>query len=221
MTTGTLKVVIKPTWNGSPFAMNAVYNNVNDYRVKVEGLKFYLGDVRLVNGDVATVVKDIAYFDLRHNGDTVTWDGIRPGTWTGLISGLGVPASMNNVDPIVYPPGHPLDLALGTHWSWADGYRFVQFEGRYDLDGGGMTAPASPFSMHTGLNACYQEFDLDGSITVTAGSTTTLVLGLAVDKFFYTASDTVDLATENQAHGTNLPLALELTNCVVNSFSLE
>lgn len=222
-TTGTLKVVIKPTWNGAPFVMNEVYHNVNDYRVKVQGLKFYLGDVRLLSGTSTNTVKDVAYFDLRYNGDTVTWTGIAPGTWNGLRAGFGVPQALNDADPIFYPPGHPLDLALGTYWTWATAYRFFQFDGRYDLDGTATGEPPSLFSMHTGLNDCYQEFDLElgEDLVVTAGNTSTLVLNFAVDKVFYTASDTVDLATENQTHGTNLPVALELTNCAVHSFSVE
>lgn len=221
--TGTLKVVIKPTWNGAPFQMNAVYQNVSDYRVKVEVIKFYLGNVQLVNGSGSTTARSVEYFDLAHNGDTVSWSGVRTGTWNALHAGFGVPQTLNDADPIHYPSGHPLDLAKGTYWSWEMGYRFLQFDGRYDVDGAGTGAPASPFSMHTGFNACYQEFDLGlgSDLVITAGATTTLVLDVAVDRFFYTATDTVDLATENQTHGSNLPLALELTNCAAHSFSVE
>ena len=222
-TTGTLKLVIRPTWNGVPFEMNAVYENVSGYRVKVEGVKFYMGDVRLVNGSGSTTVKDVELFDLRHNGDTVTWTGIAPGEYSGLSAGFGVPQALNNADPIVYPPGHPLDLAWGTYWSWATAYRFLQFDGRYDLDDVGTVD--QPFSMHTGVNVCYQEFDrtLPGGVVVSAGSTTTIVLGMAIDEFYFSASDTVDLATENQSHGSDPThaLALELTGNAVNSISVE
>ncbi|MBL7951164.1 MAG: hypothetical protein JNM62_05545 [Flavobacteriales bacterium] len=222
-TTGQLKVIVRPTWNGAPFVMNTVYHNVSDYRVKVEGLKFYLGDVRLVNGSSSSVVKDVEFFDLAHNGDTVLWTGVPTGTWNGMQLGFGVPQTLNDADPIVYPPGHPLDLARGTYWTWATAYRFLQFDGRYDLNGASTGAPASPFSMHTGLNACYQQFDLalNGEVTITAGNTSTIVLDLAVDGFFHTDSDTLDLATENQTHGTDLPLAQKLTNNAVHSFSAE
>lgn len=224
-TTGTLKVVIRPTWNGSPFQMNAVYNNVNDFRVKVEGLVFYLGEVRLTNGDGNITAKNIEIFDLRHNGDTVTWNGIQPGTYTGLFAGLGVPQPLNDADPIVYPPGHPLDLARGTYWNWATAYRFLQFDGRYDLNPIGEFAPALPFSMHTGMNVCYEEFqrDLPTPVVVTVGSTTTLVLNMAIDRFFYSETDTVNLATENQTHGSDPThaLALELTGNAVRSITIE
>ncbi|MGV3636951.1 MAG: MbnP family protein [Flavobacteriales bacterium] len=222
-TTGTLKVVVRPTWNGAPFEMNAVYENVSGYRVKTEGIKFYLGDVRLVGWSGSTVVRDVELFDLRHNGDTVIWTGIQPGTYSGLSAGFGVPQSLNDADPIVYPPGHPLDLAWGTYWTWSTAYRFLQFDGRYDLDDTGSLD--LPFSMHTGLNICYQEFDRNfpGDVVVSAGSTATIVLDMAVDRFFYSATDTVDLATENQSHGSDPThaLALELTGNAINSLSVE
>ncbi len=221
-TTGVLRLVVVPKWEGGPFAMNSVYANVNDYRVKVEAIKFYLGDVRLLTGTTSTLAKDIDYFDLHNGAVTKQWT-VEPGTWTGMHLGFGVPQALNDADPIDYPPGHPLDLAYATYWGWAQAYRFLQFDGRYDLDANGTGAPALPFSMHTGLNACYTEFDLDlgDGLTITAGNTTTLTVDLAVDRFFYTETDTLDLATENQTHGTNLPLALELTDNAIRSFSVE
>ncbi len=221
-TTGTLKVVVVPQWEGGPFALNTEYANVSNYRVKVEAIKFYLGNVQLVSGSTSTVVKDIDYFNLASGSAEVNWTVV-PGTWTGMHAGLGVPQALNDADPIVYPPGHPLDLANATYWGWAQAYRFLQFDGRYELDGAGTGPLLQPFSMHTGLNDCYREFDLDlgGEVTVTAGNTTTLTLHLAVDRLFYSATDTLDLATENQTHGTNLPLALELTDNAVHSFSVE
>jgi len=220
--TGTLRIVVVPKWEGGPFALNTVYTNVSDYRVKVEAIKFYLGNVRLLTGTTSSDVKDVDYFDLHNGAVSKDWTA-EPGTWTGLHIGFGVPQALNDADPIVYPPGHPLDLANATYWGWAQAYRFFQFDGRYDMDAGGTAAPALPFSMHTGLNACYTEFDLDlgTGVTITAGNTTTLTIDLAVDRFFYTAADTLDLATENQTHGTNLPLALELTNNAIHSFSVE
>ncbi len=221
-TTGTLRLVVIPKWEGGPFAMNTVYHNVNDYRVKVDGIKFYLGDVRLLTGTSSALAKDIDYFDLQNGTVTKEW-AVQPGTWTGMHIGFGVPQALNDADPIVYPPGHPLDLANATYWGWAQAYRFLQFDGRYDLDPNGTAAPASPFSMHTGLNACYTEFNLDlgSGVTITAGNTTTLTLDLAVDRFFYTETDTLDLSTENQTHGTNMPLAVELTTNAIHSFSVE
>ena len=222
---GTVRVVIHPTWEGVPFQMNEVYHNVSDYRVKVEALKFYLGDVRFEDDGYFATAKDVEYFDMQHDGDTVIWNNVPTGTWTSLRMGLGVPQDLNDADPIVYPQGHPLSLALGTYWTWATAYRFVMFDGRYDLDGSGTGAVQQPFSMHTGVNVCYREFDLPLStpLVVNSTGTATIVLELAVDRFFHSGGEVLDLATENQTHGSDPAhvLALKLTNNVVNAFSAQ
>jgi hypothetical protein len=221
-TAGTLRLVVVPQWEGVPFAMNAVYPNVSDYRVKVELLKLYLADIRLMNGNDSTNLEDIALFNFSNGQVAAEWTAAT-GTWTTFRSGLGVPAGLNSMNPIEFPPGHPLDLNNGTWWTWASGYRFVMFDGRYDTDANGTSSPIAPFSMHTGMNAVYREFDiaLGNGITITAGNTSTLTLNMAVDRFFYSATDTLDLVTENQTHGENIPLALELTDNVVGSFSVD
>jgi len=221
-TTGTLRLQIQPTWDGVPFALNAVYHNVSNYRVKVELLKFYLGNMRLLSGTDTVLVKDVALFD-QNNGQLSMTAIVAPGTWTGFAAGLGVPMALNDADPVVYGPGHPLDLANATYWSWGSAYRFVMFDGRYDTDPNGTAAPANGFSMHTGLNPLYREFELSlgSGITTSVGNTTTLNLGMAVDAFFYSPTDTLDLATENQSHGNDLPLAMKLTDNVVRSLSVQ
>lgn len=223
-TMGTLRLVIVPKWEGGTFALNTVYTNVTNYRVKVEALKFYLGDVRLLTGSDTTLLKDIALFNMASGSATVEWPA-EPGTWTGFRAGLGVPQRLNDADPIVYPPGHPLDLANATYWGWATAYRFLLFDGRYDIDANGTAAPVAPFSIHTGLNEVYREFDvpLGNGITITAGNTTTLTMNMAVDRFFYSDTDTLDLVTEGQSHGSTetIPQAMELTDNVVKSFSVQ
>lgn len=223
--TGTLRVVIKPTWNGQPFLMNEEYLNVSDYRVKVEALRFYLGDVRFEDGGFFTSVKDVELFDLQHDGDTVTWTNVPTGTWSGLRMGLGVPQALNDADPIVYPVGHPLNLSHGSYWTWATAYRFVMFDGRYDVDGTGTGPLLEPFSMHTGVNICYREFDMpfNAPLDVSSSGVSTVVLELAVDRFFHANGEVLDLATENQSHGGDPThaIALELTGNVVNAFSVE
>ncbi len=224
-TTGSLKLIIKPTWNGVPFALHQTYENVSGYRVKVEMLKFYLGNVQLVNGSGATTVKDVELFDMLHGGDTAVWSGLPTGTWSGLGMGLGVPQALNDVDPINYASGHPLSLSHGTYWSWGSGYRFVMFDGKYDTTSTGTGPVLQPFSMHTGMNVCYRVFDLPlaSSLSITAGGTSELVLELAVDRFFHSASDTLDLAVENASHGSDPAhtLALKLTENIVHSFIPE
>ncbi|MEZ4739965.1 MAG: hypothetical protein R2818_11570 [Flavobacteriales bacterium] len=81
------------------------------------------------------------------------------------------------------------------------------------------------FSIHTGLNEVYRELMCPWATvsSITAGNTTTLTMNMAVDRFFYSDTDTLDLVTEGQSHGSTetIPQAMELTDNVVKSFSVQ
>jgi hypothetical protein len=221
-TTGTLRITVVPEWEGVPFERFVEYRNFMDYRMTVELLKFYFGDVRLVNGADSTLVKDVELFDLG-NGPTVKEWTVPVGSWSLMHAALGVPAELNFADPANYGPGHPLNVSNGTFWTWASGYRYVVFEGRYDEVPTSTATLISSYAIHPGMEPSYLEFDLvpAGGITVTAGNTTNLVIKVAVDRFFHSNEYEIDLATENSAHGNNVPLQLKLVNNVIKSMTLE
>ena len=105
-TTGTLRMVIVPQWEGVPFALNSIQTNVNDYRVKVEFLKMYLGDVRLMNGNDSTNLDDIELFNFSNSPVVAEWPAA-PGTWSVFRSGLGA-FPIERCRPDRIPSGAPL-----------------------------------------------------------------------------------------------------------------
>ena len=58
-TTATLRVRIVPDWNGEPFQRYTEFRDWQNFRVKVDMLRFYLSDLRMVNGDGELSVKDM------------------------------------------------------------------------------------------------------------------------------------------------------------------
>jgi hypothetical protein len=220
--TGVVKLTVVPEWEGAPMQRFTEYRNFMDYRVNVELLKLYLGEVRLANGGVEKALSDVLYFDLGDGPVSQTWR-LDTGTWTGMKAGLGVPSLLNYADPAGYGPGHPLNVSNGTYWTWATGYRFVMFEGRYDPDPLSTDPLINSYSLHPGMDTCYAAVELwpSGGIQVRQGDTAFVTVRLAVDEFFHSANGTIDLVTENTAHGGNLPLALKFTDNVVRSISVD
>jgi len=190
--------------------------------VQVELLKLYLAEVRLTGPSGAAPLMDITLLNAFGTGGAPVLP-VASGSYIGFHFGLGVPPELNASDPVLYPVGHPLSVSNGTYWTWATGYRFVMFDGRYDTDPDGTGAPLSLFSIHTGMAPCYQvrDMDLATPFVVEPGDTTDLVLQLAVERFFTSATDTIDLAVDNQSHGENMPLALRFTENVLNSITVE
>ena len=109
------------------------------------------------------------------------------------------------------------------HWSWASGYKFVFFDGRYDPDPASSAPFVHTFLFQSGMDTCYMEMDLLPvlPITVSKDNTTDLVVHVAVDKFFHSSFGTIDLATEYEVHESNITLAMKFTHNVVQSFSIE
>ena len=219
---GVVSLTVVPEWLGAPMERYVEYRNFMDYRVNVELLKLYLGEVRLVNASSEDTLSDVLYFDLG-DGPVTRFMTADIGAWTGLRAGLGVPSTLNYANPANYGPEHPLNVSNGTYWTWATGYRFVMFEGRYDSDPQSTASLISSYSLHPGMDTCYAalEFWPDQGISVQAGDTAFITLRVAVDEFFHSANGTIDLATENAAHGNDLPLALKFTDNVVRSITVD
>jgi hypothetical protein len=211
-----------PEWENAPMAFYTEYRNHADLRVTVEMVKLYLGDLRLMTGTDSVVMGSVAYFDLGEGRDTASWS-VPAGTYSALHAGLGVPEQLNHSDPALYGPGHPLSINNGTHWSWNSGYRFVLFEGRYNPDPLGTGPLMNAYSLHTGLDTAYTELQLAPTqpITITAGAITELVVHLAVDRFFHGPTESLDLVTENQAHGSDPVLNMKLTRLIAASIHVD
>lgn len=220
--TGTLKITLVPEWEGQAMQSFVEYRNFMNYRTTVELLKLYFGDVRLVNGTDSTLVKDVELFDLGNGPTSKEWT-VPAGNWSLMHLALGVPAELNFSDPANFGPGHPLNVSNGTFWTWATGYRYVVFEGRFDADPASTAVLVNAYAIHPGMEPSYLEFDLvpTNGIAVTVGNTTELVIHVAVDRFFHSDEFEIDLATDNTAHGNNLPLQWKFVNNVVKSMSIQ
>lgn len=218
---GTLRVTFVPEWEGEPLAFFTEYRNISNYRMQVELLKLYWSDIRLMDGDEDTLLKDVELFNLSAPM-TVEWPAAA-GTYTGLRTGLGLTPELNHSDPVSYATSHPLSISQATYWTWESGYRFVLFEGRYDPDPESTAPLTSTFSIHTGMDTCFTVMELPAPepIVIADDSVTNITVRVAVDRFFHSSTTTLDLATENQSHGNNLPVALKFTDHVAHSFTID
>jgi hypothetical protein len=221
-TTGVLRITLVPEWEGDPLERFFEYRNFMEYRTTVEVLKLYLGDVRLVDGVDTLAIKDVDLFDLGNGAVSKYWP-VKAGSWSGLRMALGVPDELNYADPANYGSGHPLSVSNGTYWTWATGYRYVVFEGRYDTDPSSTGTLVTSYAIHPGMEPSYLEFDLlpVPGVTIVAGDTTEVRVRVAVDRFFHSEEFQIDLETENTAHGNNLPLQWKFVNNVVRSMRVE
>lgn len=218
----TLRINVVPEWQGQPFQAFTEYRAPGDLRFQVEMLRFYLSDIRLVNDGGEQVLTQVRLVDVG-SGPSVMELAAPEGTWYGIRAGLGLPHDLNYTNAALYGDDHPMSVNTGMYWSWATGYKFVLFDGRFNPDPMSTAPLLSPFSVHTGMDTCFTTLDLfpAAPFSTQKGSTTDVLLRVAVDGFLHTPQETIDMATENQSHGANYPLALKLTRNVKRSLRLE
>lgn len=218
-----LRVQVVPEWDGQPFQDYFEYRAPGNYRFQVEMLRFYLSDIRAVRADGSeAALSRVRLLDMGNGPFSIDLQAPE-GSWLGLRAGLGVPADLNHTDPALYGDDHPLSVNGGMHWSWASGYKFVHFDGRFNPDPSSTAPLLSPFSVHTGMDTCYTTLELFPALPFSTknGEVAEVTLRVKVDGFLQTPQETIDVITENSAHGTNYPLALKLTRNVKRSLTLE
>lgn len=223
----TLRLDLRALYEGELLQAGQVYQNITDYRVQVNELKLYLSHIYAVRSSGDTVsLKDIAFFNLTSGADGISLGTVPAGSYTSFGFGLGVPAEMNSpLNPdfsiAIFQPGHPLSEANGMYWTWATGYRFVIFDGRYDTDSEATSDLINGFSFHTGKDESYRNLVFSEAFNVAEGNEHKIRLDFEVDRFFYSQADTLDVAVNNQAHGTNQVLSDRVSDLVTNAIVLN
>lgn len=218
--TATLKVSFEPYWGAVPFNKNNVYPDDLGHRVQVQQVKFYVGELKLTG----TTVRQLSEIDLMNltNGPVERTFSVQPGMMDGIAFGIGVPAHLNQTDPVLYPIDHPLSVNQGMYWTWATMYRFIIFEGRFDNDVAAVGTPPFQFSIHTGIDTCYRTLALARSMDLVEDGQYVLRLKVDLRSFLDGNPDNLDLSVSNQAHGSpeELPIALLLSDNARNAISL-
>jgi len=137
-----------------------IWNNKN---VKILRAVFYISEIEIHHPDNPSVLLSDQYLLV---------DALDPlrefdlGAWAvdatqGVTLHLGVPSSVNHLDPTTYPADHPLAPQNPTmHWGWAAGYRFMAIEGKVDNNNDGV--PESIFEYHNLGDALYKTVELTG-----------------------------------------------------------
>lgn len=180
--TGVFELNFRGYWDGAELFLNKTTEPYTDQvtgnKVIIENVKFYVSDLRLVKADgTEEQVNDYHLFDFAENHQFVTGSGKTAhaggeymtveaplGEYSGVKFGLGVPQDVNNADPSVYGPQHPLSVDQGMHWSWNTGYIFLKVEGKMDTTpDNGVDDYDLGFAYHTGTNPLYREVDYSGS----------------------------------------------------------
>lgn len=209
------------------FVIGQTYVNAQDYKFKIETLRFYISNITLLTDDGNEVmVKDVDYLNFQNNHNTDNAQGeqitakIPAGNYSALRFAVGVDSTLNFKDPSEYPSAHPLSIFNGSHWNWNTGYIFLKIEGNIDTVPYGSGSLDKAFLYHTGTLPLYREVQLNEGFTVPEDGSYLYPVRVDVNRFFYNDTDTMDVMNENFTHTIGaFHIAEKITNFFTNSFS--
>ena len=218
-----LVIAIQPTIGGQHLLLDELYTTSDDNTIRVETMKLYLSNLRLVrNDDTEVSLRDIALFDFDlDNPNTQLGLDVTPGDYKALRFYLGVPPEMNALDPNDFEASHPLSFDQNMHWDWNSKFIFIKFDGRSDTTGTGTFN--HNFAYHCGKDDFYAEVNhLEFPIAVPNTGSNTITLELDVEKFWAQGADPINLRTDNSTHTlNNEPLAEQFLGNVNVAFEVQ
>lgn len=189
--------------------------------VQLETFTYYISSIQFHNNNQKTQVSEVALVDHFPNPLTGSFSNkvtvqSTVGSYTGVSFDLGLPATLNGIDPATYNSENPLSAIHGMWWDWATKYIFTKTEGRIDSDSDGV--PDQSWFVHTGMEELFRPgIYIDREFSVSSNDTVTIYVEL--DKLFNHLEESSDLVQNGQSHTTdNMDLARDFSNRISASF---
>ena len=222
---GAVEIDMALAWEGAPYAVQQVTADHNGYPIRIDNLQMYIAPVefRDENGQWTDSL-DVSLVDFSIHAQQLQVN-VAPGRYDAIRFGLGLPPEINtDIDPASYPNDHPLSVlgSAGMFWTWASGYIFVKYEGKFATEAG--TQLLESVSYHCGTDASYRlvTLDLPTPLVVESEGMHSATLTFDAAKALYGENDAIDLAVDPVTHNANGDsLGGRMMDLVVNAWSIE
>ena len=179
------------------FQFNTTTQSSTNQDYQITRLQYYMTKFTVIHDGGQETIVDSDTVALI-NGSDGTYSVVELGSLNltsveGVKFHIGVHSPVNNEDPSLYAPGHPLaPTSPSMHWGWASGYRFLVYEGK-----GGANF-SQTFQMHGLGNSNYFETTVN-AVGQNVGGTMYIVL----DADYVMGVENIDVSAGVIAHGVN------------------
>ena len=222
---GTLRLETELIWETEPYALGQVVTDHLGHTLRLDNLQAYVAPIALRNAAGEWMESDDVFLlDYSvHNQKMVS--SFPAGMYDAVRIGLGIPSEINtDIDPASYPNSHPLSVlgSAGMFWTWASGYIFVKYEGKFALESGQQLL--EPVSYHCGTDASYRTvtFELSEEVEVKSQEVTAAVLTLDASRALIGPNDAIDIAVDPVTHNADGDsLGGRMMNLLVDAWTLE
>ena len=223
-TTGDLNLRFKIMYGDQPFEMFKEYNYpVTNDKFLMTRLSFFISNITLGLPSGSINIKDIDYLNLTiahtpplsSNGFEYSIKAIKPGDYTSINFGIGVPVKSNAMEPKDFNSGSSLSSSA-EYWSAWKSYIFFRPEGQISLEGNPIKETS--FALHLGGDAAFRVIELDKSFTINPDQTTNVEIIIDLQKFF-NGTSLYDIRSTQQIHSlSQMPLITQLADNLVTAF---
>lgn len=203
---GSVRVDLELAWEGEAYTVQQVTTDHNGYPIRLDNLQMYVAPVEFRNAEgVWVTTDDVFLLDYSLHAQAMTVD-LAPGSYEALRFGMGLPPEINtDIDPASYPNDHPLSVlgSAGMFWTWASGYIFVKYEGKFATEQG--TQLLESVSYHCGTDASYRTvtLELPTPLVITSENESSATLTFDAAKALYGPNDAIDLAVDPVTHNAD------------------
>ncbi len=220
--TGEYTISFQTQFQGADFNLGDVFSSSAAYDLKIETMQFYLADITFVDkNNEDCIAKDIVLLKIDDSGFASITVDVPVGKYNKLKFSVGVPKALNESDPADFSADHPLSVTQNTYWGWAQMYRFISVEGRFDIEPDAVFD--GTFSYHTGYEESYfkSEFDIDLNMEKNGSGSGVFCIDLA--KLFDNGTSSIDVTTESSYHGnyTDVELSVRLSSNFKSSIQMK
>jgi hypothetical protein len=200
---GTLRLDARLEWAGEATQLGEITEDHLGHSIRLDNVQMYFSDVELrsENGDWRSV-GGVSLIDFSVPAPRLLVP-VPSGIYDAIRFGMGIPADINtNLDPASYPNDHPLSVlgSAGMFWTWASGYVFVKYEGKYAEESD--EQPLEPLSYHCGTDDSYRTvtLDFDEPILIESRQLTEYQLVLDAAAVLLGTDDSIDISIDPVTH---------------------
>ncbi|WP_396170319.1 MbnP family protein [Flavobacterium sp.] len=148
---GALKLKFDNVYGGANLAFNTPYTNANGEVIKVNKLVYIVSNIVLTkeDGSTVTIPKSDSYFFVNEAdaaSTTITLPKVPAANYKKVSFGIGVDKAQFDAGADGQGTMWTTAQGLSMTWSWAAGYKFINFEGTVTS----VTRTDARFRVHTG-----------------------------------------------------------------------
>jgi hypothetical protein len=201
--TGTVVFNFKAVYDEKPLKIFDIYTYPqSDYSLYFTRLSYYISDLTIRSAEGDVVLKDVDYLNLTNahvdknndNGLQYKITGVKPGDYTSIDFGFGLPAALNAKHPRDFEPRHVLNNSA-EYWTPWKSYIFFRPEGKIDFGNGLL----EDFALHLGGDESFIKIIMNKPIKVEVGKESPVDVIIDMKKFF-DANSLYDIKSTLQIH---------------------